>query len=427
MKMINNTDLTWHEIARKEQLIPRENDWWIWLLLTGRGFGKTRTGAESVMEMVHSGKYKRVGIIGKNIRETKDVMVEGISGLLSTTIAEKITGGGGVGGSAKRGGRRQLEFRYYPSKNVITWENGAVAYLLGADNYEKLRGYQFDLIWLDEFAKYKNPEAFWQQALFTLRLGPDPKCVITTTPKPIKILKKISESEGTHVTKGSTFDNSSNLSSRFIETIKSSYENTRIGKQELEGELLMEKENAVWKREDIIYRNISMDKLARIVIGVDPAVTSGEKSDETGIIVAGIGYDEKFYVLADLSGKYKPPDWAKIVCRACLDYKAGRIVAETNNGGDLVGEMITTIYKNVPFKQIRAIKGKIARAEPISLLYEAGRVFHIKEFTELEEQMCNLSYDGKMDGSPDRVDALVWAISELKDKECSYNISTIDM
>jgi phage terminase large subunit-like protein len=536
------------------------------------------------MELVNSGKYKRIGIIGKSVREVKDVMIEGQSGLLSTTIAERFFAaeeskaslrsqtssprssfprtlssrdsssrisapqpyfpqtsdisekygskkcslgkhspdkfgktdktqnrdmhiyapsgdkhqcyasthispdGGMVLGSKLHGqgyirsfqeeGAREgrtdaydaahsktriqdnimhtydssngelqeetavfdddtffdgvtsddreiIRFKYYPSKNQISWENGAKAYIIGADNYEKLRGYQFDLVWCDEFAKYKKPEALWQQVMFTLRLGDDPKCIITTTPRPLKILKKLSEAKGTYLTKGSTFDNAKNLSPIFIESIKAEYQGTRVGKQELEGELLMEKENTVWKRENIIYRDVDINNLSRVVIGVDPAVTVGENSDETGIVVAGLGYDEKIYILDDLSGKYKPPDWAKIVCRACLDYKAGRIVAETNNGGDLVGEMLKTIYPNAPFKQTKAIRGKIARAEPISLLYESNRVFHTKEFTELEEQMCDLSYEDKMEGSPDRVDALVWAVSELKARE-SYNISTID-
>jgi phage terminase large subunit-like protein len=248
------------------------------------------------------------------------------------------------------------------------------------------------LIWTDEFAKYRNPNAVWEQILFTLRVGDNPRCIMTTTPKPLKILKKLSESKGTHLTKGSTFDNEKHLAQRFIDTMKEMYQNTRIGKQELEGEILMEKENIVWKKENIVYREIDRDSLSRIVIGVDPAVSSGENSDETGIIVAGVGYDEKIYVLDDLSGKYKPPEWAKIVCRACHDYKAGRIVAETNNGGDLVGEMLKTIYPNAPFRQTKAIKGKVARTEPVSLLYESNRVYHAKEFFELEDQMCNLSY-----------------------------------
>jgi phage terminase large subunit-like protein len=441
----------WHEIARKEQRIPN-TEWMLWLLLAGRGFGKTRTGAESVMELINSGKYKNIGIIGKSVREAKDIMVDGPSGLLATTIANMHYRNIETNNFASKQKKHTkfsdsfaedphkiscralhingasgsiLKFRYYSSKNQIIWENGARAQILGADHYDKLRGYQFDLIWIDEFAKFKFPGELWMQVLFTLRMGQDPKCIITTTPRPLKILKELSEASYTYVAKGSTFENAKNLSQRFINTMITMYQNTKIGKQELDGEILMEKENTVWKKENIIYRGINRNCLARVVIGVDPAVSSGKNADETGIVVAGLGYDEKMYVLADLSGKYKPPDWAKVVCRAYHDYTAGRIVAETNNGGDLVGAVLETINPTLPFKQVHAIKGKIARAEPVALLYEANKVFHTMEFPELEEQMCELSYDDNGDRSPDRVDALVWAISELKDRTCTPNISTL--
>ena len=411
---------SWHEIARPEQRIPKTEKW-LWLILAGRGFGKTRTGAESVMEMINSGKYKSIAIVGKTISEARDVMVEGCSGILSTTLAQKMY----VEQEQKIENYEVLKFNFYRSRNVIIWENGTKAYLIGADHYEKIRGYQFDLVWLDEFAKYQYPEETWKQVMFSLRLGDDPKCIITTTPKPLKILKNLMDSKDTYLTQGSTFQNEKNLSLRFLNTIKETYGNTWLGKQELEGKLLMIKENTVWKKSDIRYSKIEEENLERIVIGVDPAVSSSDHSDETGIIIAGIGYDENIYVLDDLSGKYNSHDWAKIICRACYDYKATCIVAETNNGGDLVGAMIKTINQFVPFKQVHAIKGKLARAEPIALLYSNNRVFHVKEFCELEEQMCDLSYDDKIEKSPDRVDALVWAISELKSKKDHYSISVI--
>jgi phage terminase large subunit-like protein len=392
------------------------------------------------MELVNSGKYKKIAVVGKNIQEIKDVMIEGPSGLLSTTIAERHfeamrehkpkTRPPNKGDpllprdpphqDADYENRGVAKFRYYPSMNRIAWENGAIAHLIGADHYEKLRGYQFDLAWLDEFAKYRNPDALWQQILFTLRLGDDPKCIITTTPKPLKILKKLSEEKGVYLTKGSTFNNSDNLSARFLDTMRVTYQNTRIGRQEIEGEIIMDKAYTVWRRENIIYRSISPGCLSVVVIGVDPAVTAGEHSDETGIVVVGLGYDEKMYVLDDLSGKYNPQDWAKIICRAYKDFEADWIVAEVNNGGDLVREMLTAIYPNIPFKQTRAIRGKVERAEPVAMLYDAKRIFHIREFPELEEQMCNLTYSDKTKLSPDRVDALVWAISDLKDRETPH-------
>jgi phage terminase large subunit-like protein len=404
---------SWNEIARDKQKLPT-GDWFLWMILAGRGFGKTRTGAENIMNLVNSGKYKRIAIIGKTIKEARDIMVEGQSGLLSTTIAERLARNKEEGVDDPD----LLKFRYFSSKKQIVWENGARAYILSADNYNSLRGYQFDLIWIDEFAKYKYPEELWQEVLFTLRLGDNPKCIMTTTPRGLKILKKLTENTGTHLTYGSTFENGPNLSARFIETMKADYMSTRIGRQEIYGEILIDNENAVWKKEDIVYKPIDRDCISHVVIGVDPAMSSGEDADETGIIVAGVGYDSNIYVLDDLSGKYKPPDWAKIVCRAYKDYGAWKVVAETNNGGDLVKEMLTSIYRYIPFKPVKAIRQKVARAEPISLLYESRRVFHTHELFELEKQMCELSYDHKSSSkSPDRVDALVWAINELKERE----------
>ncbi len=229
-----------------------------------------------------------------------------------------------------------------------------------------------------------------------------------------------------HITQGSTFDNKENLSERFLQIMQDYYKNTWIGKQELEGKLLLEKQNTVWKRENIVYKNIERESLSSVVIGVDPAVSSNEGSDETGIIVAGLGYDNKIYVLDDLSGKYSPTQWAKIVCRASHDYQAGKIIAETNNGGDFVEEVLRSVEENVPFKQTKALKGKISRAEPVSMLYEANRVYHTKEFSELEEQMCDMSYDEPNSKSPDRVDALVWAVNELKHIPNEPRISTLD-
>ena len=367
---------SWREIAREEQLISPK--WkWLWLILAGRGFGKTRTGAETIMELVNSGKYKQIAIIGRTIQEARDVMVEGISGMLNTTIAQKMH----YNAEHKIEDPGILRFRFYRSRNLIIWENGARAYLLSANDYQKLRGYQFDLVWLDEFAKYRAPEKLWEQVLFTLRIGPDPKCLITTTPRPLQILKRLTEVPDVYVTHGSTFDNKENLSERFIQIMQEFYENTWVGRQELAGELIMEMENTLWKRENITYKEPPPGAISRVVIGVDPAVSANENSDETGIIVAGLGYDDKVYVIDDLSGKYQASKWAKVVCRAYRDYGAS----------------------------------KVARAEPVSMLYENNKVHHAREFLSLEEQMCAMSYDESNNTkSPDRVDALVWAVNELK-------------
>ena len=385
---------SWDEIARENQKIPI-GDWDVWLIMAGRGFGKTRTGAESVLKLIESGRYKNIAIIGRNINETRHVMVEGSSGILQSRPFDKTT-------------------RYYSSRRQIIWENGAKATLIGGDNYESLRGYQFDLIWIDEFAKFSKPTELWEQILFTLRIGADPKCIVTTTPRPLSILEELMKAKGTYLTNGSTYENCDNLSAKFLETMKVRYENTRTGDQEIHGKLLMEKENALWKERSITYKDISIEDINKITIGVDPAVTGKESSDETGIVVAGKGKDGKLYILDDLSGKYQSCEWAKKVVEAYKKYSADCVVAEVNNGGDLVEAMLRGIDRYIPYKSVRAIRGKVSRAEPVALLYESSLVHHKRRFKELETQMTNISRDDeKITPSPDRLDAMVWAINDL--------------
>lgn len=415
----NNSLLSWDQIARDKQKIP-SGDWFTWLILAGRGFGKTRTGSESVMKLTCSSKYKSIGLIGKSINETKQIMIEGPSGILSTTFAKIL--------NKTSNKKNQLSFKYYSSKKQIEWNNGAVMYMLGGDRPNSIRGFQFDLVWIDEFAKFINPSELLQQVFFSLRLGDNPKCIITTTPKPLKILKDLSDDNSVYVTNGTTFENEKYLSKQFLNLIKLKYNNTFIGKQELLGQLVMEKENSLWKRHNIQYKKIELDCLEKIVIGIDPAVTSNKNSDETGIVVAGLGLDNNIYIMNDLSGKYKGSEWAKIVVKASIDYNASYVVVETNNGGDLVTENLKSIDSTLPIRNVRAVKGKVARAEPISILYETNKVFHFKEFSELEEQMCNMSYDNEREGySPDRVDALVWAVSELRNLHLNNNLCSIEV
>ena len=415
----NNSLLSWDQIARDKQKIPN-GDWFTWLILAGRGFGKTRTGAESVMQLICSNKYKSIGLIGKSINETKQIMIEGPSGILSTTFAKLL--------NKTNNNNNKLSFKYYSSKKQIEWNNGAIMYMLGGDRPDSIRGFQFDLVWIDEFAKFTNPSELLQQVFFSLRLGCNPKCIITTTPKPLKVLKDLSNDESVHVTNGTTFENEKYLSKQFLNLIKLKYNNTFIGKQELLGQLVMEKENSLWKRHNIQYKKVELDCLDKVVIGIDPAVTSNKNSDETGIVVAGLGIDNNIYVIDDLSGKYKGSEWAKIVVKASINYNASYIVVETNNGGDLVTENLKSIDSTLPIKNVRAVKGKVARAEPISILYETNRVFHFREFNELEEQMCNMSYDNEKEScSPDRVDALVWAISELRNLRLNNNLCSIEV
>ena len=434
----NNNLVSWDDIARDKQKIPSGN-WFTWLILAGRGFGKTRTGAESVMQLICSNNYKSIGLIGKSINETKQIMFEGPSGILSTTFAKILNKANefehqrklnklALRSDVNNNKYKQLSFKYYSSKKQIEWNNGAIIYMLSGDKPNSIRGFQFDLVWIDEFAKFLNPPELLQQVFFSLRLGDNPKCIITTTPKPLKILKELSDDKSVYVTNGSTFENEKYLSKQFLNLIKLKYNNTFIGKQELFGELIMEKENSLWKRHNIQYKKIELDCLEKIVIGIDPAVTSNKNSDETGIVVAGISIDNNIYVIDDLSGKYKGSEWAKIVVKASIDYKADYVVVETNNGGDLVTENLKSIDSILPIRNVRAIKGKVARAEPISILYESNRVFHFKEFNELEEHMCNMSYDNEKEGySPDRVDALVWAISELRNTYLTNNRCSIEV
>ncbi len=396
--MTTNAKYNWNNIARDNQKLPA-GDWFLWMILAGRGFGKTRTRAETVMELVNSGKYKNIAIIGKTLNEARGIMVEGHSGLLSTSLATK------------------QNLRYYPSKRQIVWSNGAKATIIGADNYNSMRGYQFDFVWADEFAKFKSPSKVWDQILFTLRLGDNPRCIITTTPKPIKMLAELSQNPFTHLTNGTTFENQNNLSARFIETMKVTYQDTQLGRQELYGEIVINNNNTLWKAHNILYKQIARESLKRVVIGIDPAVTSNEDSDETGIIVAGIGNDDKIYVLDDLSGQYKPNEWSKIVSKAYREYQASRVVAEVNNGGDLVESMLRNTDKYIAYSSVRAIKGKIARAEPVALLYESSNVYHTQPLSALENQMCSLSYDKDNNKEhDDRIDALVWAVTELTSK-----------
>lgn len=398
--LYNEPGSTWD--ARDNQK-PPSWDWNNWLILAGRGFGKTKTGAETVKMWVDTQKYKRIALIGQTIDETKSVMVEGISGIIE---------------SYQKKDENYPKFE--PSKKKITWPNGAIAQLFGADKYDKLRGAQFDLAWIDEFAKFKYPQKIYEQLMFCLRVGDLPRCIITTTPRPLEIIKNIMNNKRTAVTKGTTFDNEKNLSPSFLEYIKSQYENTEIGRQELYAELLFEEKNALWKRSIIRYKKPTSE-FTRIVIGVDPAVTYNDASDETGIIIVGKCCDDTAYVLCDSSGKYHPNAWGELIVKKFHQFNADRVIAETNQGGDLVQEMIKSFDKSIPYTSVRASRGKFTRAEPVAALYEQHKIFHINPFVELENQMCQY-LPNKTTKSPDRMDALVWAITELFKEDINKDI-----
>ncbi len=380
----------WRFWARPDQIAP-EGDWRVWLILAGRGFGKTRCGAEWVHEQIRQGR-ERIALVGETKADVRDVMVEGESGILATA-----------------GRNRPL---YEPSKRRLTWPNGAIGVCYSGDEPDQLRGPQHDAAWLDELAKYRYAEETWSNLDLGLRLGESPQAVITTTPRPVQIMRELVADELVTVTRGSTYDNLQNLAESFAKRIVERYEGTRLGRQELHAEILDDVVGALWSREMIDAHRLreTPPHFERIVVGVDPAVTSGEDADETGILGAGM-IGNRGYIVEDLSGQYTPQEWAIQAIKAYYKYNADRIVAEVNQGGDMVEHTIRTVDRNVSYKAVRAARGKILRAEPIAALYEQGRIHHCGTFAALEDQLCMYTHESR--DSPDRLDALVWALTDL--------------
>lgn len=384
----------WEFWARQNQKAPA-GIWSYWLILAGRGFGKTRCGAEWVRSSIKHSPY--INLIGATADDARDIMVEGESGILAICPKHERP-------------------NYLPSKRRLEWPNGAKSLIFTADEPERLRGKQHSGLWADEIAAWQYPEA-WDQAKFGLRLGNNPQACITTTPKPSKLIKDLIKDPVCIVTRGSTYDNRGNLAPSFFAQIIKTYEGTRLGRQELNAEILDDNPGALWNHKQIdALRVTERPHLKRIVVAIDPAVTSGEDSDETGIVVAGMGADDHVYVISDLSLIESPDGWARCGVKAYHDNKADRIIAETNNGGDLVEAVIRTVDVNVSYKKVTASRGKMIRAEPIAALYEQGRVHHVGSFDKLEDQMCEYSPISSKK-SPDRMDALVWAITELTENK----------
>jgi phage terminase large subunit-like protein len=385
----------WDIWARSKQREPSGN-WRIWLILAGRGFGKTRTGAEWIRAQVETGTCKRLALVGRTAADVRDVMVEGESGILAISPLRNRP-------------------HYEPSKRRLTWPNGARATTYSADEPDSLRGPQHDGFWADEPAAWQYEDA-WDQLMFGLRLGKNPRGVATTTPRPTKLIKYLVAAPTTHVTRGSTYENKANLAGAFLEQIIAKYQGTRLGRQELEAEILEDVDGALWKRQPMIedLRVSKHPELKRIVVGVDPSVTATEESAETGIIIVGVGLDDHGYVLQDRSLRASPNEWCKEAIAGYYVFKADRIVAEVNNGGDLVGTLLRNIDESVSYKAVRASRGKQTRAEPVSSLYERGLVHHVGTMPDLEDQMCSW-VPGET--SPDRMDALVWSLTELMVKD----------
>jgi phage terminase large subunit-like protein len=398
---------TWEAWARTAPIEP-PGAWTVWLILSGRGFGKTRAGAEWSRSRVEKHAGKRGAIVARTAADCRDTLIEGESGILACSPPWFMP-------------------KYEPSKRRLTWPNGAVATTFGADEPDLLRGPQFDWAWADELAAWRYPLA-WDNLMFGLRLGINPKCVVTTTPRPTPIIKDLLKDSrdpkygSTVVTGGSTYENIDNLAPTFIREVVKRYEGTRLGEQELYARILDDVLGALWSRGAIEAHRVRRVSRAfkRIVVGVDPQASDGENAAETGIVVAGLAPNDHGYILDDMTTLGSPAEWGQEVVRAYHKYDADLIVGEVNNGGEMVGYVIQSIDSTVPFIAVRASRGKYTRAEPVASLYEQGRVHHLGVFPVLEDQMCTWmpgqkikKADGTLAESPDRMDALVWAITEL--------------
>jgi phage terminase large subunit-like protein len=396
----------WRFTARPEQLAP-DGDWQVWAYIAGRGAGKTRSGAEWTRAKVKAG-CSRLALIAPTAADARDVMVEGDSGILSVCWA----------GDRDYRGNPLGRPSYEPSKRRLTWANGAIATTYSADEPERLRGPQHDAGWADEVGAWNYAQDAWDMFMFGLRLGDNPQAMVTTTPRPIPLLRQIMASPNTAITRGSTYANRANLAASFLDKIVTRYEGTRLGRQELMGELLDDFPGALWSREtiDAAKRDVIVPDLQRVVVAIDPSGTAGESDDgdSIGIVVAGKGVDGLAYVLADRTCKLSPDGWGRRAVAAYREFEADRIVAERNFGGAMVQHVIRTVDRDVPYREVTASRGKAVRAEPIAALYEQGRVRHVGGLEALEDQMCAMTGDGYLgDGSPDRMDALVWALTEL--------------
>ena len=389
----------WEAIARPSQLPPR-GDWSTWLFLGGRGSGKTMAGAEWIRSVARENPGCRIALVAPTAADARDTMVEGMSGIVAVSPDEEKP-------------------HYRPSTRRVRWRNGTTATLFSADVPDRLRGPQHHFAWADELAAWQHCQDAWDMLALGLRAGSRPQTVVTTTPRPLGVIKRMvrraEESEDVRVTTASTYDNSANLPQRFLDEILSQYEGTRLGEQELHARILDDVLGALWVMDRIAeHRVAEVPDLQRVVVAVDPAVTSHQRSDWTGIVVAGLGVDGLGYLLDDRSCRLSPDGWGRRVVEAYHEFNADRVVAEVNNGGDLVESVIRTIDRQVSYRAVRASRGKIARAEPVAALHEQGRIKHVGLHRALEAQLGAMStrgYEGE--GSPDRADAYVWAFTEL--------------
>lgn len=421
----------WRVWARDNQL-PPPGRWSTWLILAGRGFGKTRTGAEWINDRARHGQTGRLALLGATSSDVRDTMIEGVSGVLACA-------------------RPDFMPRYQPSKRRLVWPNGAVAALFSGEEPERLRGPQHEYVWVDELPAFQYPQEAWEQMRYGLRLGPSPRVVVTTTPKPIPIIVELAlgnearrippatacdalrnaapdaailhEELRVVLTTGSSYENRVNLSESWFRDTVGAVEGTRMGDQEIYARILTDVPGALWKMETIEADRLRPDPITlehprlptfgRVVVAVDPAVSTANNSNETGIMVCARSESGRAgYLLADYSGRYTPDQWARKVAWAYQYHQADRIVAEKNQGGDLVRSNIHTVDEALPVKLVTATRGKTVRAEPVAALYEQHKIHHVGTFGALETQMTTWVPDSGM-ASPDRYDALVWGFTEL--------------
>lgn len=392
----------WEFWARPKQMEPSPSNWRLWLIQAGRGFGKSRTGAETVRRRVENGRSGRISLVARTASDIRDVMIEGASGIMRISPPWNRP-------------------KYEPTKRRLTWPNGAVATTFSADQPDALRGPEADFAWCDELCTWRYMEA-WDNLMFGLRLGINPQCIVTTTPRPIKVIRDLVKDPTCVVTTGSTLENAGNLAPSFLSAIMRKYAGTRLGRQEIMAEILEDIAGAVFQRawfdagrRDDARIKSRPESMERMCVAIDPAMTSGEDANETGLIVAGRDHNRHGYVFEDASGRYAPSEWVKIAIRLYNLWQCDYIVAEVNNGGEMIANAIHQVDANILVKEVTATRGKLVRAEPVGMIYEQGRGHHVGNFPDLEDQCCRFTPDfiRQPDDSPDRMDALVWAMTDL--------------
>lgn len=392
-----------HPHQRPPDTAANGEDWLTWLLIGGRGAGKTRAGAEWIrgqalgLPPFADHAVGRIALIGETEHDVREVMIEGVSGLLAVH-------------------ERRERPQWTPTRRRLQWSNGAVAYAFSADDPESLRGPQFGCAWSDELAKWRYADAAFDMLQFGLRLGPQPRQMITTTPRPTPLLKRLIADPATALTRAPTRANALNLAPSFLRSVMTRYSGTRLGRQELEGEIIDERPGALWSRAVIEQSRVrEAPRLQRVVVAVDPPASSTRRADACGIVAAGVAADGTIYVLADDSVSQATPQlWSAKAIALWRRVEADALIAEVNQGGDMVRAVIGAADASVPVLAVRATRGKWLRAEPVAMLYAQGRVKHAGPLAALEDEMCDFAGSGLSSGhSPDRLDALVWAITAL--------------